>query len=232
MEIGVGVGTDLVQFAKNGALVHGIDLTLQSILTTSKNLKVNGLKSEWLEVGDAENLPFEENTFDFVYSFGVLHHTPNIAKAIQEVHRVLKPDSKCVIMLYSRGWKHYLKRVLLQGVIKGNLFKYGYDETINKTTEVHGNSPLTYVFNKKEIKNLFSNFSKVNIHRHRLGEFFDYAPYETNKLPGVITKLFYASGLEQLLGENYIITGYKYSERKQSYHASVWDVLWKPYTLS
>ena len=52
------------------------------------------------------------------------------------------------------------------------------------------------------------------------------------KLTVVITKLCYAFGLEQLIGENYIIKGYKYSERKQSYHASVWDVFWKPYTLS
>ena len=236
LEIGTGIGTDLVSYAKNGSIVYGVDLTENAIEMTKKHLQAFNLKAENLLVADAENLPFEDNQFDLVYCFGVLHHTPNTDKGIQEAIRVLKPGGKFIIMLYSRGWKHYFKRLFIFGLLKGYLFKYGYDKTVNKTTEVQGDSPLTYVLTKKVIKQIFQNLKteSMTIRRYRLGEFFDYAPYNSRKLPGFITKLFYFFSLEKLFGENYIIKGFKSDENnKQSFNQkqSVWQVLWNEYKI-
>ena len=155
LEVGTGVGTDIVSYAKNGSKVSGVDLTENAIEITKKHLEIFKLPYEKLLVADAENLPFEDNYFDLVYSFGVLHHTPNTEKGVQEVLRVLKPGGKFIIMLYSKGWKHYFKRLFIFGLLKGYLFKYGYEKTVNKTTEVQGNSPLTYVLKKKRYKKNF-----------------------------------------------------------------------------
>ena len=232
LEIGVGIGTDLISYAKNGAKVSGIDLSQEAINLTTKHFQTLGLKADNLLIADAENLPFEENYFDLVYSFGVLHHTPDTYKAVSEILRVLKPQGKFIVMLYRKGWKHYLKRLLINGLFKGQLFKYGYQETINKNTEVKGNSPLTIIFKKSEIKRMFAVANKVTIEKHRLGEFFDYAPYETIKLPAFITRIFYLFGLEKLLGENYIIKGYKKNEVTLSSNKkklSAWEVLTDTY---
>ena len=225
LEVGVGVGTDLVQFAKHGAIVSGIDLTQNAIEMTKRNFTLRGLKYKTLQTGDSENLSFDNNSFDLVYSFGVLHHTPDTGQAVEEIHRVLKEEGKAIVMLYARGWKHYFKRIFIHGIVFGKLFKYGYSKLINFQTEVHGFSPLTYVFTKGEIKKLFHMFGEVEISKHRMGEYFDYAPYKTRMVPRFIKNILDLFTLEKLLGENYIIKAVK-TVPKARY--SFWKTLLKP----
>jgi ubiquinone/menaquinone biosynthesis C-methylase UbiE len=226
LEIGVGVGTDLVKYAKGGAIVSGIDLTENSVRITKKNFELRGLVYESIKTADAEHLPFEDNSFDLVYSFGVLHHTPRTDIAVKEIHRILKPQAKAIIMLYARGWKHYFKRILINGILRGQLIKDSYQNVINRNTEVHGNSPLTYVYKKKEVEELFKIFGEVHIERRRMGEYFDYAPYNTKKFPGFMNNMVYFFQLERLLGENYIIKARKggWPESKIGF----WKTLLKP----
>src|SRR2546429_675657 len=67
--------------------------------------------------GDAENLPFADDVFDIVYSFGVLHHTENTEQAIDEVHRVLKPGGQAAVMLYAKSSYFYIfNQLLVQGL--------------------------------------------------------------------------------------------------------------------
>ncbi|WP_200251379.1 class I SAM-dependent methyltransferase [Lamprobacter modestohalophilus] len=89
LEIGVGLGADHQRFAQAGAVLSGIDLTERAVEHTRRRLAVFGLASD-LAVGDAENLQFPDESFDLVYSWGVLHHSPDMPKAIAEVWRVLK----------------------------------------------------------------------------------------------------------------------------------------------
>ena len=89
LKIGVGLGADHQQFAEAGADLWGIDLTERAIEHTCRRLEAFGLTSR-LAVGDAENLDFPDESFDRVYSWGVLHHSPDPPKAIAEVWRVLK----------------------------------------------------------------------------------------------------------------------------------------------
>jgi SAM-dependent methyltransferase len=106
LEIGCGMGTDGAQFAQAGALYTGIDLTEAAIELARKRFELSGLAGEF-RVADAEDLDFADDSFDRVYSHGVLHHTPNIARAIAEIHRVLKPGGRAMVMLYHRGSYNY-----------------------------------------------------------------------------------------------------------------------------
>jgi ubiquinone/menaquinone biosynthesis C-methylase UbiE len=106
LEIGCGMGTDGAQFAQAGAHYTGIDLTEAAIELARKRFELSGLEGEF-RVADAENLDFADNSFDRVYSHGVLHHTPDTARAVAEIHRVLKPGGRAIVMLYHRGSYNY-----------------------------------------------------------------------------------------------------------------------------
>ena len=107
LEVGCGLGTDAVQFGRNHARYTGVDLTPRSIELTALRFRQQKLNGRFL-TADAENLPFTDGSFDLVYSHGVLHHTPNTERAIQEVYRVLKPGGQAMIMLYhKRSYNYY-----------------------------------------------------------------------------------------------------------------------------
>jgi SAM-dependent methyltransferase len=107
LEIGVGLGTDFVRFARAGATVTGIDLTERSVELVRTRLQLEGLRGRVL-VADAESLPFPDASFDRVYSWGVLHHTPDTARAVREAIRVLRPGGELTLMLYGRhSWVAY-----------------------------------------------------------------------------------------------------------------------------
>lgn len=167
LEVGCGVGTDSLMFAKGGADVFGVDLTSTAIETCKKRFTLYGRKG-WFKRMDAENLEFKDDTFDLVYSFGVLHHTPNMAKSIEEVRRVLKPGHSAIIMLYARGWMYYVFFPLYHGILRGELFTLGWDGLVHKHYEVEGNVPLVRVFNRRNVTRLFKNYGKVKVWRRPL----------------------------------------------------------------
>lgn len=101
LEIGVGLGTDFIRFARAGAEVVGVDLTERAVSLVRERLAVEGLEGD-VHVADAERLPFESDTFDVVYSWGVLHHTPDQSAAIGEAVRMVKPGGRICLMLYAR----------------------------------------------------------------------------------------------------------------------------------
>lgn len=106
LEIGCGLGTDGAQFAKAGANYTGVDLTAAAIELARERFRLFSLRGDF-RVADAENLDFPDDTFDLVYSHGVLHHTPDTARAVREIHRVLKPGGRAVVMLYHRDSYNY-----------------------------------------------------------------------------------------------------------------------------
>lgn len=106
LEIGCGLGTDGARFARAGALYTGVDLTDAAVSLARRNFELQGLPGEF-RTADAENLDFADASFDLVYSHGVLHHTPDTARAVREVHRVLKPSGRAVVMLYHRDSYNY-----------------------------------------------------------------------------------------------------------------------------
>jgi SAM-dependent methyltransferase len=102
LEIGVGMGADHIEWARSGPRsLTGIDLTARAIEHTRRQLREFGYHSR-LQVGDAESLPFRDGAFDIVYSWGVLHHSPDTARAIREVYRVLRPGGIARLMIYHK----------------------------------------------------------------------------------------------------------------------------------
>lgn len=106
LEVGCGLGTDGVQFAKAGADYTGIDLTQAAVELAKRHFESLELSGAFC-IADAEGLDFPDNSFDVVYSHGVLHHTPDTAGAVREIHRVLRPGGKAIVMLYHRDSYNY-----------------------------------------------------------------------------------------------------------------------------
>ena len=102
LEVGIGMGADHAEWAKHvPSRLVGIDFSSKAAEWTRKRLDLAELRSG-LTVGDAENLPFSDETFDLVYSWGVIHHTPDTARAFREIHRVLRPGGEARVMIYHR----------------------------------------------------------------------------------------------------------------------------------
>ena len=106
LEIGCGCGSEAECFARAGAHYTAVDLTNAAVSVTQRRFQLAGLRGHFTQ-GDAEDLPFEDGSFDLVYSHGVLHHTPNTARALREVHRVLAPGGRAIVMLYHRDSFNY-----------------------------------------------------------------------------------------------------------------------------
>ncbi|HVO63783.1 MAG TPA: class I SAM-dependent methyltransferase [Terriglobales bacterium] len=106
LEIGCGCGSEAERFARAGAHYIAVDLTNAAVSITKKRFGLSMLNGGFTQ-GDAENLPFCDRAFDFVYSHGVLHHTPDTAQAIREIYRVLTPGGRAVVMLYYRNSFNY-----------------------------------------------------------------------------------------------------------------------------
>ncbi|HEX8096537.1 MAG TPA: class I SAM-dependent methyltransferase [Pyrinomonadaceae bacterium] len=106
LEIGCGLGTDGAEFARAGADYTGVDLTDAAVGLARRNFELSGLKGTF-RTADAEGLDFPDESFDLVYSHGVLHHTPDAEAAVREARRVLRVGGRAVVMLYHRDSYNY-----------------------------------------------------------------------------------------------------------------------------
>lgn len=177
LEVGCGMGTDLLQFARGGARVTGVDLTPRSIEISRHHLKLYEQRGDFA-ISDAERLPFTEESFDVVYSNGVLHHTPDTAGAVREIHRVLRPGGLARVMLYHRhSWNYWGEIVLHRGVLRAQLLRGQTAEDImSRYVEVNEGEgrPLVKVYSRRQARELFSMFSGVRIEVRQLtpGDFY------------------------------------------------------------
>lgn len=157
LEIGVGLGADHQRFAEAGATLFGIDLTERAVQHTQVRLRRFGF-SPRVTVGDAENLAFGDGSFDVVYSWGVLHHSPNTPTSIAEVYRVLRPGGSARIMIYHTwslvGLMLWVRYALLRGTPWRSL-KSIYNH--------HLESPGTKAYSVAEGRALFAKFEDVRI---------------------------------------------------------------------
>ena len=112
LEVGCGVGTDGVQWAKAGARYTAIDLTPEGVRLSAENFRLRGLEGRLLQV-NAEHMPFPDDSFDIVYSHGVIHHAPDIERVVSEIHRVLRPGGEAIVMVYHRHSYNYYGNILL-----------------------------------------------------------------------------------------------------------------------
>lgn len=164
LEVGCGMGTDLLQFARGGAICTGVDLTPRSIEISRHRFNLYGVPGTFL-IADGERLPFSDNSFDVVYSNGVLHHTPDIAGAVREIHRVLRPGGIARVMLYYRHSLNYWGEIMLhRGLLRGQLLRGDTPEQImGRFVEVgDGNDPLVKVYSRSQARQLFEVFRTID----------------------------------------------------------------------
>lgn len=144
LEIGCGVGIDLLKFAKEGASVVGIDLAEKSIDLARKNFSFGGVDGEFIRM-DGEKTTFEDGTFDMVYAHGVIQYTDDAQGMVNEIHRVLKPGGEAVMMVYNRiSWLNFLSKLM-------------------KVELEHEDAPVLKKYSIKEFKSLLGDFSSVKV---------------------------------------------------------------------
>lgn len=200
LEIGCGLGTDGAQFAQAGAYYTGVDLTDAAVELARKRFELFQLPGTF-RTADAEGLDFPNDSFDIVYSHGVLHHTPDTAGAVKEVHRVLKPGGRAIVMLYHRDsynyrvnismlrragvhllrWNSGVKLVhMITGEAEEALREHARrlkkensylnsSEFLSQNTDGAGN-PLARVYSRDQARELFSDFSEVEVRTHFLNK--------------------------------------------------------------
>jgi len=165
LEVGGGLGTDLAQFAKNGALVTDVDLSAGHLQMAQDNFRLRGLNGRFVH-HDAESLPFDDDTFDLVYSNGVIHHTPNTARMVREMWRVLKPGGRAIVMVYAENSLLYWRNLVWQGGLKnGDLATRSMGDIMSRTVERGGNDarPLVKVYTRARLRALFRDFTDLEI---------------------------------------------------------------------
>lgn len=144
LEVGCGIGTDLVRFAAGGAKAVGVDLSTTALELARKNAEVSGVEAE-LRLANGEALPFEDASFDLVYAHGVLQYTANPRRMVAECHRVLAPGGEAIFMVYNRiSWLNALSKLM-------------------KVPLEHEDAPVLRKFSIGELREMLRDFSEVRI---------------------------------------------------------------------
>ena len=178
LEIGPGAGGHSALFASHGARMTSVDLTAERARATQAKFRLMGAAAQGCQAlqGDAENLPFADGVFDIVYSNGVLHHTPDTERAIDEVWRVLRPGGKAVVMLYCKdSWHYWINMLLCVGILKGKALVDRH--WLGKATEWGGRdaqtvlNPVTRCYTRAGVYRLFCRFEDVALRKR---EFYFY----------------------------------------------------------
>ena len=205
LEVGCGMGSDLLQFARGGARCTGVDLTPRSVEITRHRFKLYGADGSFM-ISDGEHLPFQSESFDVVYSNGVLHHTPDTAGAIREVHRVLRPGGLAKIMLYHRNSLNYWIEIVLRRGVLGLEFLRGRsaEDIMSRVIEFsdHDARPLVKVYSRKQVRELFGMFKEVHIEIEQLMR------NELRFLSPLVTDAVFEK-LRRTIGWNVIVTAIK-----------------------
>ncbi len=149
LEIGYGLGSDAVLIAKSAKSYDGVDISEVSYEVTSRRLNLYGLKNFNLQVGSCTKLEYLDNTFDFVYSWGVIHHSGDIKSSLKEIYRVLKKGGRSKIMIYNKDslivfiyWFYF------------SLKNFNFSKTREQIISENIESPGTLILSKIELINL------------------------------------------------------------------------------
>jgi ubiquinone/menaquinone biosynthesis C-methylase UbiE len=216
LEIGCGIATDGLEFAKHGARYVGVDLTPAAIELARERFQLFGVPGRFELANAEERLPFPDATFDHVYSFGVIHHSPHPERIVAEIRRVLRPRGTFTVMLYNRSSiNYYVEIMFLRRIFRWCLLpKFmpglvaavaGFDRwkleghrdvltnagAVSKERWISMNTdgpfcPLSRVYGRRDAAALFNAFKNV---RQEIWEFnVDHWPFIRKLIPHTIAK--------------------------------------------
>jgi 2-polyprenyl-3-methyl-5-hydroxy-6-metoxy-1,4-benzoquinol methylase len=144
LEVGCGIGIDLVRFARYGAIVTGIDLAEEAIRLARDNFELHGVSGD-LRSMNGESLQFRDGCFDVVYAHGVLQYTSDPERMVREIYRVLRPGGEAILMVYNRySWLNLLSKLF--GVMLE-----------------HEDAPVFKTYSIREFRRMLSGFAHVAI---------------------------------------------------------------------
>lgn len=159
LEIGVGCGSHAAILAEHSKNYTGIDLTENAIDTTKKRFKKFGLEGNLIQM-DAEKMDFQDDSFDLIWSWGVIHHSSNTNNALSEVARILKPGGKLIAMVYHDSfWNRYIRGALYYGILKGEFFQ---GNSLPRIIQNNTDGALARYYTIKEWNDTLSNRFDIN----------------------------------------------------------------------
>ena len=203
LEIGLGQGADAEQIVRRGGIYSGADLTEESVKRVKMRFELRELQFERIEQASALELPFDDDSFDIVFSHGVLHHIPEIGKAQAEIARVLKPNGRLIAMLYAKWSLNYLVSIAVArrlgllamcglGIKAGGIYgdhianakKAGIGNYLAMPNFIHVSTdgpfnPYSKVYGRREIVQDFTDFELLETHK----EFMHAPPLPVHRLP-------------------------------------------------
>jgi len=194
LEIGPGGGGHSCLFKKHGAKVVVADITPERAVSATRKLSMMSGPSSVGVNADGENLPFQDNAFDIVYSNGVLHHSENTDQCIDEVFRVLKPGGKAVIMLYSRHSATFWLNIAPRALVTGEIFRWPEAQWIGRLTEGRPRfgttkNPFTRVYSKAELRKAFDRFDVRSLRKSSF-QFDNFAVPRLTQIRNAVFKVF------------------------------------------
>jgi ubiquinone/menaquinone biosynthesis C-methylase UbiE len=157
LEIGVGQGTHAQLLAPHCKSFTGIDLTPHAAKMTSRRLSLFKLPGKILQM-DAEDMNFVDNSFDFVWSWGVIHHSADTRRVLQEIHRILRPAGKCIVMVYYKSWWHFYVCGFLRGVLQRQFKKHG---SLHQVAQSATDGAIARYYTQKEWRNLCGGLFEI-----------------------------------------------------------------------
>lgn len=200
LDVGSGNGYVLSKYALEGADVYGVDITQVSINLCKKRFELLGLKSNFF-VGNAEELPLDNEYFDCVCSMGVLHHVPNPPKAIEEIYRVLKPGGRVILMFYHRNSLAYRFAFPVLSLTSGKSIQ----QLVN---EVDGaGNPKGDVYSRVELQGLLRGFANLEFFTGRMER--DMVLPRGSRIFGFLIRDILLRMLEKRWGWHLFVKGFK-----------------------
>jgi ubiquinone/menaquinone biosynthesis C-methylase UbiE/uncharacterized protein YbaR (Trm112 family) len=168
LNIGCGSGSEALVIANSGAACLAVDITAEAAAAAAALIANLGAAGAGMQA-DARFLPVRSDSVDAVYSSGVLHHSPDIAKSVSEVHRVLKPGGKAYVMLYAT-WSINFMQPRLLGFLRGNFSRSRQHRVMSEGTESDWRTgartnPHTVTFTRREATRLFTKFREVRVEK-------------------------------------------------------------------
>jgi SAM-dependent methyltransferase len=157
LEIGVGNGSHAQLLAQSARTFTGIDITAYAVESASRRLQCFGLPGTILRM-DAERMQFADNSFDFVWSWGVIHHSSDTRRVLREIHRVLRPGGRLITMVYHRGWLSYYLGGALRALYLG---RWCTLEAVHQAAQRFGDGALARFYSRQDWTALVSEFFQV-----------------------------------------------------------------------
>jgi ubiquinone/menaquinone biosynthesis C-methylase UbiE len=170
LEIGSGGGGHSCIFKRHGADIVAADITAPRVVSTALKFRLlKGGPASAIQA-DAEGLPFPDNHFDIIYSNGVIHHSPDTERCVEEIYRVLKPGGMAVVMLYSRISAVFMFNIFPRGILTGEIFRWPEAQWVGRLTEGKPKfgttrNPITRVYTGRAMRSLFENFQVLGLRK-------------------------------------------------------------------